>query len=148
VLHLASINGNYALVAFLLANGADVDARCIGDKPPLLLAIFHGNTHLIPVLLGHGADTRAYNENRTSPFHFLVLFDRSDHDVAKLLLEHRADANAADDSGSTPLHCCLNWPINTTLPDDIWKVKILLENGADVNALSRDGISIEMVLWR
>jgi ankyrin repeat protein len=59
-----------------------------------------------------------------------------------LLLEHRADANAADGSGSTPLHCCLNWPINTTLPDDIWKVKILLENGADVNALSRDGISI------
>jgi ankyrin repeat protein len=165
-LHVAALNGNYGIAAFLLENGADVDAATTGGcralhfavrnqfqdpsmidlliahgaaidarnrdgTTPLLLAASECHTHLIPELLRHGADACAYDKYRVTPLHCLFGFQSSDHAVAKLLLKHHADVNAVTRSRCTPLH----WCIQTTMLDNVWKVKFLVENGADVNAL-------------
>jgi hypothetical protein len=138
-LHFAVQNPDQDPTMFdlLIAHGATVDARESQDTTPLLLAAFYENTHLIPVLLRHGADAHAYNKQGYTPLHFLYRFDDDDQEVAKSLLEHHADVNAADDTGYTPLH----WACNTAMPGEIWKVKLLLENGADVDALTWDECS-------
>jgi hypothetical protein len=67
-----------------------------------------------------------------TPLHVAAFNDRLD--VAKLLIEHKADVNAKATNGSTPLHLAA-----AKGNKDI--VEMLIENKADVNAVDNDGWS-------
>jgi ankyrin repeat protein len=56
---------------------------------------------------------------------------------AKSLLAQGAGVNASDKYGETPLH----WPAFAPQESGLFMVKFLLENGADVNAISLIGRS-------
>ena len=58
-LHLAAHNGHAAVVALLLARGADVDAEDVGSWTPLHRASEHGHSNVVSQLLECGAYTEA-----------------------------------------------------------------------------------------
>jgi len=60
-LHLATINGNDAVVAFLLARGANPNAQNAAGNTPLHEAAIFGSPVIVRELLQNGADRRIVN---------------------------------------------------------------------------------------
>ena len=57
-LHCASVQGSSRLVQFLLARGAEINARDrMYQKTPLCEALYFGRAHVVDLLLRHGGDT-------------------------------------------------------------------------------------------
>ncbi len=97
----ASAEGHAAVVAPLVAAGANVNARSDGGFTPLAFAVRAGHGAAVEALLAAGADVNLALPDGTSPLHLAVVNAR--YDVAVQLLEHGADAAAAG-PGWTPLH--------------------------------------------
>jgi hypothetical protein len=100
-LHRAAYNGDSALVAFLLARGADVDARTGSGQTPLHLAVQLGYLDVVVQLLAGGASPRIATDQGLTPLHHAAILGR--HELAKLLLDSGADYRIADIHGRTPL---------------------------------------------
>ena len=143
-LHVASQCGNAKVARLLLEHGADIHVRNKTDQTPqnLLLAMRSnklpdGNDDddidTIRFFLEPGADVDAVDNN-----HSTLLHRASYHGnvkFAQLLLERCANINARNKKGHTPLHRVL-----VGLNDDFGAsyfdtVRLLLEHGADVDAL-------------
>ena len=128
----------------LLHNGAHMDVRDESKLTPLMNAAWYGDLEMVQVLLDFGADVHALDPNNWTPIHFVPQgsqsFDILHHgpqmlaDIARLLLEHRADVNAETRYGSTPLHVAVEW-------ETVEVVRVLLEHGANVGAEDNEGIT-------
>ena len=121
------------ITKLLLEHGADPNKAEEWDKStPLLEAAFWGHNEVICILLETGADTEQRNKWGTAPLinaasqnHIeavkillgaKALVDNADLDgrsplwgtgselIVKILLDHGADPNKADENGTTPLH--------------------------------------------
>jgi ankyrin repeat protein len=131
-LHLAVFHDHAAVAEFLLANGAEVNAKNNYSSfvPDDLEGMFASNdsNHKDPqdLLLAKGVDARAATNGYT-PLD-LALFSYNHKDVVALLLSKGADVNAQAASGATPLF----WAVMRGLKDD---VQLLLDKGANVNAV-------------
>ena len=131
-LHSAASHGHTEVVSLLLANGSDIHGETSRGLTALHLAALLDHPDVAKVLLAHGADVNARAGSRSgsatgagahvastllgqgftvlqgdhyakgaTPLHLATLMGCVD--VAKLLLENKADVNAQDDSGKTPL---------------------------------------------
>jgi ankyrin repeat protein len=80
LLHLAVSHGNPEIVAFLLEQGADIDARRTGGFTPLHDAARQGNEEMIKLLLEHMADINATTDDGQTPMELAI---KSGHDAAK-----------------------------------------------------------------
>ena len=138
----ATAEGHAAVVAPLVAAGADVDARSDGGFTPLAFAVRAGHGDAVEVLVEAGADVDLTLPDGTSPLHLAVI--NAHYDVALQLLEHGADAAAAE-PGWTPLHQLVwtrrpnrhyNNPaaFPTGTMTDLELARALVARGADVNA--------------
>jgi ankyrin repeat protein len=131
-LHLAVFHDHAAVAEFLLANGAEVNAKngYSSFVPDDLEGMFASNdsNHKDPqdLLLAKGVDAKA-STNGYTPLD-LALFSYNHKDVVALLLAKGADVNAQAASGATPLF----WAVMRGLKDD---VQLLLDKGANVNAV-------------
>jgi ankyrin repeat protein len=130
-LHVAALNGNYGIAAFLLENGADVDAVTTDGCRALHFAVKnrYQDPSIIDLLIAHGAAVEARDRDGNTPL-LLAAFKGNTH-LVPALLAHGADARACDDTGATLMHSF------TYLKDRIKDRKLaksLLEHGADVNA--------------
>lgn len=99
----------------------------------LHLAAFFGREDAARVLLDRGAQVDLVARNPT--IHVTPLQSaaaRAHAGIVKLLLEHGADPNAAQDGGFTPLHAAAG-------NDDRESVEALLEAGADPALANDDG---------
>jgi ankyrin repeat protein len=88
----------------LLKHGAHVHVQ--GD-PPLCHVIGHSNSdearfHAVQLLLKHGAHVNAGDKRLMTPLHFAALVGCLE--VARILLEHNADAGLRNGEGQVPLH--------------------------------------------
>jgi ankyrin repeat protein len=125
------------IVIFLLAHGADVDARDDTHRGPLhYLAEYGGGPEVAQILLDHGANVISQDINGKTPLHILSE-SRTDNedDVlnhASLFLERGADVNRRDEDNQTPL----------TLAVKRGRFKLaqfLLTRGSDPNAQNVNG---------
>lgn len=139
----AAAENNAGAVRSLLAGGADIEARSAGGEyTPLIFAVRAGAIDSLQALVDAGADVNSTMLDRTS---MLVLATINAHwELAAVLLEHGADPNAAL-QGWTALHQIAwsrRWNRGFNLPgpsrtgnlDSLELVRLLVANGADVNA--------------
>lgn len=132
-LHTAAYMGNIAIMEWLLANGAKVNAethtiedsekkRKVGKETALHLASSQGCFDAAKLLLAQGADKEASSAVGYTPLHYAC--DNGHLSVARLLLEQGVYVNAVNIRSVTPLH-------NACLKGNVPLVKLLMSHGAD-----------------
>ncbi|KAI6170522.1 Suppressor of tumorigenicity 14 protein-like protein [Aphelenchoides bicaudatus] len=139
-LHIAAWNGHCKIVSLLLSNGADVNALANfgGDDSTtspsvsaLYLAARNGQVECVRILLDKGAKIDHQANDGFTALHIASQEDK--YEVVKTLIKKNPSlVNATDKFKAIPLHAAA---FNGHC--DI--VKLLLSNGADVNALTRFG---------
>jgi len=138
----AAAENHAAIVAPLVAAGADVDARSDEGFTPLAFAVRSGFTDTVEALLDVGADIEGALPDGTSPLVIAVI--NAHYDVAVQLLERGADPNASE-QGWTALHQVVltrrpnrhyNNPaaMPTGTVSDLVLVRALVAHGADIDA--------------
>jgi len=120
------------LVRFMHKNGVDINESSSNGTLPLVLAISQRNVSLTKLLLELGADP---NKKQDYPPLLWALFQNEDGEeeekrieLAKLLLEHKADVNAAY-KGVTPLISSIIFQS----PQKVDLVSRIIAAGANVN---------------
>lgn len=130
LLVIAAMNDNVNLIRMLLDKGVDVDAPS-HSQSPLFMASMEGSFKAAKFLIDHGASINSRAITGATPLHVAATFDRPD--ICKLLIANGAQVDARDNTNLTPLiQVCDRCSNLATL-------KILLENGADINAFDDDG---------
>ena len=151
---------NAAAAKILIEHGANVNAQTNKLPPPspfqtifsapfpaggmtaLLYAARQNDLESARILIEAGADVKQNATDASSP---LLVATINDHfALAKFLLEHGADPNAADDKGRGPLYAAidmrnLEWSTRPAPPEkdtlsDLDLIKALLDHGANPNA--------------
>ncbi len=110
----------------LLGNGVDINIRDRAGRTPLCAAASAANPQIMDFLLERGADVNVKDHSGATPLH-LAAFERST-DMVRMLLDAGADIEARNGRGLTPLN-----EANRGGGSNLAVVKLLLENGADVN---------------
>jgi ankyrin repeat protein len=130
-------NPNATLKAPLLARQHNFGDPALGSgATPLMRAARNGDVAMMEALLAHGASVRQPMPSGMTPLLFAVSPSRRKpaHDAltaAKLCLDHGADVNAHDASGSTALHLAV------ATSDDL--VQYLVERDARLDARDQLG---------
>ena len=160
---LATMRGCLKAAQMLLEHGAEVDRPNIGGRTPLhLVSTKMGlddlrgegeRSILARLLVENGADVDAQDKQNRTPLHFASYYGRPE--IARLLLDHGANPQAENIEGRSPLHevsqgnCRLSCPGQLCYdrypgfhPQGAFNVALLLlERGADVNALDKDHVT-------
>ena len=126
----ASWDGDLPIVQYLIAKGANINARASDTKETALMnAVTRGHTDVIKALLEAKADVTPRNSFDFNAFTTAVAAGKQD--IAGLLLD--AGAKIGDGaSGLTPLAFAVS-------SGNIDMIRFLVERGADVNAKMKDG---------
>ena len=134
-LHVAAWHGRIDAARLLLDHGADVNAGAIERKEtadaagspgrsPLFDAIGRKHFDVAELLLQRGARVDVVSAAGGTALHVAAATGER---PVKMLLRRRADPNAADPLGLTPLHLAAGY-------SDVATVRALVEAGADVAA--------------
>ncbi|XP_068687494.1 uncharacterized protein [Montipora foliosa] len=131
-LHSCAKRGDVEKVIELVLNdGMDVNVAAKSNITPLLLASRMSSGVLIKTLIDVGADINAQTApGKQGPLDLAA--SSNNYMVARLLLEHGADANIKNQWGKTLLH-------KAVMQNDVFLVKLLLDNKADVNIRDWEG---------
>lgn len=163
-LHSAAFKGDTQAGEALLAEGADVNAKDDRGHTPLYSAAWQGQKEMVAFLIEHGAEVDSHPDGGETPLSMAV--GNNHKEVVELLLTKGADVNAADDLGHTPLYRAIEHdyisvatvliqhgaavdgisghdrPLDEAIrKGDRDSVQLLVENGADVNAIGAFGIA-------
>jgi ankyrin repeat protein len=133
-LHIAAEYNHKDVAEFLIASGADVNARDDeGGFTPLDLALscYH-YMDVLELLIAKGANVNTTSNQGVTPLHETAM--RGQKDAAALLLAKGADVNAADSKGNT----ALLWAL---LMGHIDLARTLIDANADVNASNFQGVT-------
>lgn len=97
-LHYACSGPDNGVAAFLIAQGAALNARSENGTTPLMMAARYGNSDLVPLLLKAGAEPRAANEQELTAADFA---ERGGRDVMakelrRVIQQRQREAEAAN----------------------------------------------------
>jgi ankyrin repeat protein len=132
-LHWAAITDQADVVETLLDHGAEVDARDVEGRTPLMMAAAFDSRAVADVLLARGADPLVRDAvDGNTPLDFSAMAGHAD--FAKLLLTHGATIDGrATRNGETPLHYASYYGRRKV-------IDLLVESGADINAADYSGV--------
>ncbi len=145
-LHIAAGKGSAATVRQLLTAGADIEARDDDGRTALHDAASSGAVGPLCLLVDAGADVDARTNNGATPLHLLsprgatlsamIQFPTVEHVRAGMdrIIRGRAEVDALDRSGRTPLH-------EAAASHNRATIEALLAHGANVNARDMAGLT-------
>ena len=97
-LHNVMTEEQFDIVAYLIANGADVNIQNDVGITPLYLAAYVENAKL---LLDGGAAINIRDRNGNTPLHILAAEGQESYEVLAFLIENKADKAIANNQGKT-----------------------------------------------
>ena len=144
------------IVRLLISHGADVNTevtmkvsedRVLPKRGNLLHYAINEDSPLdiTHCLIDNGADVDAIDNFADTPLHSVVKsFDSAQRvETARILLSNDANVNASDSCQMTPLHLlvyqCNLWRDDEENDENFILLRLLLENGANVNTVSNRG---------
>ena len=163
MLYIAARSENETAIQRLLDKGTDINIRNKESKTPLMRVINDGKTNGVRLLLEKGADVHIQDNKRRTALHYAAL--NKNPDIARLLLEKGAHVDTKDENNSTPLMYAITEDdyvevvklliekgadVNTKRNDGytplLWAtflgnvnpVQVLVQNGADINAVVKE----------
>ncbi len=126
-LHRALDDGRGDIAAYLLENGADVNAKAVDGVTPLHIV---SDAALATRMIEKGARIEARSDTLGTPLNAAILSGL--YEVAEVLIAHGAEIDARDVRRSTPLH-------HASGRGDLESARLLVSKGADVNAVNEPG---------
>ena len=150
-IHKAAVEGNISIIKQYLDDGRDVDANDSFDRTPLHRAAYSGQKEVAKLLIAKGADVNAKDEEGETPLlraidnaSFSTTNKKRHKETIELIVNNGADVNIGDDKGRTPLIAAIQGSFYEYIKGGNGKdkvkrlkgkdtVKLLIENGADVN---------------
>ncbi len=133
-LHFSAIFGHYAIADYLLAHEADTSSQDSAGATPLHEAIRYGHLDVASLLLDYGAYVNSKDNLGKTPIMLIMPKERV-FEAYKLLLSYNANLKQKDMYGDTTLHNA------AMLKADKNTLTLLLNNGADVNARNKEGVT-------
>lgn len=171
-LMIASSYGHYDIAKALIDNGALVNLRAGDGFNALMEAVRTGNIEIAKLLIEHNSDINIKNKDGKNMI--MIACEKGNEEMFNLLIENNADINEksswgasaliyasekgninimqylidngidvngkADDNGDTPLL----WAVTGQNPYEA--SKLLIENGANVNATNDSGVAPATIL--
>lgn len=171
-LMIASSYGHYDIAKALIDNGALVNLRAGDGFNALMEAVRTGNIEIAKLLIEHNSDINIKNKDGKNMI--MIACEKGNEEMFNLLIENNADINEksswgasaliyasekgninimqylidngidvngkADDNGDTPLL----WAVTGENPYEA--SKLLIENGANVNATNYGGVAPATIL--
>lgn len=127
-----------ATVEYLLANGAQIEARNEDGSTPLIWAASFAQTDILKLLIDRGARTNVRDKDGNTPLiaaacECALATMNSAYDVVRMLLEQGSNVNARSKDGTTALMNAASGFGGAAI------VKLLLDNGANPRLRDRRG---------
>ncbi|OJD26920.1 hypothetical protein ACJ73_01697 [Blastomyces percursus] len=123
-----------------LALGYGIEIKDSRKRSAATWAVLQNHSGAIRRFIDRGANVNLGISRTCTELHHAV--SEGDEKLVVTLLKHKADANAIDNDGNTPLHCALNRWLKTDESDGFSIVKLLVEKGADLEAHNRYGNTV------
>ena len=133
LLHNMAMQGDAALVAVLIENGADVNAQSPKGMTPLARAVAMGHLNVVRALLDKKADPTLRESNGQTALHWLRKSDSAEA-IAMAIVSRKADVNAQDEAGLTPVHFAAFRKIDAA-------INLYAKHGMDANSAGRSGVT-------
>lgn len=145
-LHKASRNGCINLCTLLIEkHGADMNATGKDKITPLMLAVMHNQKKMVEWLLEKAKTTykekssfEEFINQRDSNGNTLLILAcaKNNYEIAKLLIDHGADASIASHTGEKPLMAACNHRAFDTLKEENSKlVTLILEHDTEIDKI-------------
>lgn len=129
-LHYAALNNQLAAARFLLAHGADVNARNLQGQSPLFYSVSANDEKMLDFLIASGADPNAIDKHGLTPIYLAVV--RGLPAMVERLGTYRVSTEVQHASGRRPLH-------EAVLRGNPNLVRLLVNMGANREARDRQG---------
>jgi ankyrin repeat protein len=135
----AAEEGDASTLGRLLSQGDTPSVTDDRGMTPLHWAAGNGGIEVAKLLVAHGAQISIKDKFLASPLHWACV--AGDIEVAEQLLDHGAEFQSGDIFEATPLMKAAQYPLTLLEADETDLVTLLLNRGADMEAINYAGFS-------
>ncbi|WIH90459.1 ankyrin repeat domain-containing protein [Brachyspira pilosicoli] len=131
--------GNIEIAKLLIEHNSDINIKNKDGKNMIMIACEKGNEEMFNLLIENNADINEKSSWGASAL--IYASEKGNINIMKYLIDNGIDVNGkADDNGDTPLL----WAVTGDNPYE--SSKLLIENGANVNATNYGGVAPATIL--
>lgn len=135
-LHIAAIEDQLDCLKVLLEFKPNIDSLTKEHATPLHLAAQYGSKGALETLLKNNAKVTSEDSHKKIVLHYAAMNHKSNVSqiITLLIKDYRANPNAQDDEGNTPLHIAVQ-------NNNVVAIKSLISNKADKNIKNNLGLT-------
>ena len=117
-LHAACVNPDHEVLAYLISQGAEINAKTDAGSTPLMVAVMlNPNVEVLACLISKGAEINAKSHRGLTALHIAAHNPISGVDVLKYLISKGANIDAEENNGGKPLDLASSEEKKTCLRD-------------------------------